>query len=52
MLTAIKLFHTVNWAILAGIVVLPLAGVLRRLWLVRQPRWPRLLRVEELGSGP
>jgi hypothetical protein len=31
MLTAIKLLHTVIWAILAGsIVVLPLAGVLRR----------------------
>jgi hypothetical protein len=31
MLTAIKLLHTVIWAILAGsILVLPLAGVLRR----------------------
>jgi hypothetical protein len=40
----------VIWAILAGsIVALPLAGVLRRLWLVRQPRWLQLLRVEELG---
>jgi len=38
MLTAIKLFHTVVWAILAGsIVVLPLAGVLRRF------RWAAIL---------
>jgi hypothetical protein len=38
MLTAIKLLHTVVWAILAGsIVVLPLAGVLRRF------RWAAIL---------
>ena len=38
MLTAIKLFRTVIWAILAGsIVVLPLAGVLRRF------RWAAIL---------
>jgi hypothetical protein len=38
MLTAIKLLHTVIWAILAGsIVVLPLAGVLRRF------RWAAIL---------
>jgi hypothetical protein len=38
MLTVIKLFHTVIWAILAGsIVVLPLAGVLRRF------RWAAIL---------
>ena len=38
MLTAIKLLHTVIWAILAGsIVVLPLAGVLRRF------RWAAML---------
>ena len=38
MLTAIKLFHTLIWAILAGsIVVLPLAGVLRRF------RWAAIL---------
>jgi hypothetical protein len=38
MLTAIKLLHTVVWAIVAGsIVVLPLAGVLRRF------RWAAIL---------
>jgi len=38
MLTAIKLLHTVNWAILAGsIVVLPFAGALRRF------RWASIL---------
>lgn len=38
MLTAIKLLHTVIWAILAGcIVALPLAGVLRRF------RWAAIL---------
>ena len=38
MLTAIKLLHTVIWAILAGsILVLPLAGVLRRF------RWAAIL---------
>jgi hypothetical protein len=38
MLTTIKLLHTVVWAILAGsIVVLPLAGVLRRF------RWAAIL---------
>jgi hypothetical protein len=38
MLTAIKLLHTLIWAILAGsIVVLPLAGVLRRF------RWAAIL---------
>ena len=38
MLTAIKLFHTAVWAILAGsILVLPLAGVLRRF------RWAAIL---------
>jgi hypothetical protein len=38
MLTAIKLLHTVVWAILAGsIVVLPLTGVLRRF------RWAAIL---------
>ena len=38
MLTAIKLFHTAIWAILAGsIVVLPLTGVLRRF------RWAAIL---------
>ena len=40
MLTAIKLLHTVVWAILAGsILVLPLAGVLRRF------RWAAILTV-------
>jgi hypothetical protein len=38
MLTAIKLLHTVVWAMVAGsIVVLPLAGVLRRF------RWAAIL---------
>jgi|SRR5208337_750006 len=38
MLTAIKLLHTVIWAILAGcIIVLPLAGALRRF------RWAAIL---------
>jgi hypothetical protein len=38
MLTAIKLLHTAVWAILAGsIVVLPIAGVLRRF------RWTAIL---------
>src|SRR6266699_3951165 len=38
MLTAIKLLHTVIWAVLAGsIVALPLAGVLRRF------RWAAIL---------
>ena len=38
MLTAIKLLHTVVWAVLAGsIVFLPLAGVLRRF------RWAAIL---------
>jgi hypothetical protein len=38
MLTAIKLLHTVIWAVLAGsIVVLPFAGVLRRF------RWAAIL---------
>ena len=38
MLTAIKLLHTMIWAVLAGsIVVLPLAGVLRRF------RWAGIL---------
>ena len=40
MLTAIKVFHTVIWAFLAGsIVVLPIAGVLRRF------RWAAILTV-------